>query len=117
MKLLKAGACALALLTCAPAMGGCANMMHGAPVVDHQTAERAMIDCNSLYIAIATIANSGLLPADKQLAANHLRDLAWDALQGARKLYAANDAPSIATLTALLIQAQALAGQSPSGHP
>lgn len=108
MKFLKAGACALALLTCAPVTSGCASLGVGQPVISESAAKQALIDCDTAYVAIATIVNA--LPADKKAAGERIKSLAWDALLAARALYAANQKPDVAALAALLVQAQALMG-------
>jgi hypothetical protein len=107
--LIRAAALAAAMaLGSAPLLAGCGTLSGLIHPPSHIEAEKALIDCDTAYVAIASVVAA--LPADRQAAGRAIQVKAWAALQAARDLYAADHAPDVTALAGLAAQAQALQG-------
>jgi hypothetical protein len=117
MKFLKAGACALALLTCAPMAAGCANLgLGGTP-----GAESSLTPAKCLYLAEAAFAgvstaleaavDSGKLKGASAAKARQAYGIAHDALLAARAAEKIGDASGLASKTAVALSAIATVQQ------
>jgi hypothetical protein len=97
---------AVIALGCAPALSGCNTLTGLIHPPSHADAEKALIDCDTAYVAIVDIV--AVLPASKQADGQAIRVKAWAALQFARDVYAKSQSPDVSALAGLLTAAKAL---------